>query len=179
MSSNPYASPESDVSTHANAEIQNTSIWNKKGRLSVLSYWGQTLLLAIVGMLLIAIVGVVALMLTGGLSGGLESFNPEDINPLALIPVAIVYFTIIWVSTCQAIKRFHDLNLNGWWVLTTLIGVGVIALLIPSKGQPNRFGGWRSTKTWEKVLGVIFLLFFVTALVSPIIGLVMSGVLNS
>ena len=170
MSSNPYASPESDVNTLANTEVQNTSIWTKRGRLSVLSYWGRAILLTIVGYALIALVLVAGALLLGG--GSIDqAFNPETMNPLVFIHAVIILLCMSWIGICQAIKRFHDLNLNGWWVLTLLIIVGAIALFIPSKGNPNRFGGWRQTKTWEKILGVIGLLLYALVLIGPFVGL--------
>jgi uncharacterized membrane protein YhaH (DUF805 family) len=43
-----------------------------------------------------------------------------------------------------SIRRFHDINRTGWWVLITLTGVGVFLLLYwaCNKGThgPNRYG---------------------------------------
>lgn len=175
MSSNPYASPESDVSTHGSAEIQNTSIWNKRGRLSVASYWGQSLAIFVISAIVISIVAGIIAYMTGGFDSPGESFNPENFSPLVLIPVAILYLVMVWISFCQMIKRIHDINLNGWWVLTTFIGIGLILLFIPSKGEPNRFGGWRQTRMWEKVLAVLLLLGLILAVASPFIGAMLSG----
>ncbi len=170
MSSNPYASPESDVTTFA-ADVQNTSIWRKSGRLSVLSYWARSMLLTFVGYGLIGIiVGAGAYFMGGGASLE-QAFNLENLNPLLFIPVLIILIAMLWIGTCQVIKRFHDLNLSGWWALTLLIVIGFIALFIPSKGQPNRFGGWRQTRMWEKILGVIALLLYALMLIGPFLGL--------
>jgi len=171
MSSNPYASPESDVSSHVNTAVENTSIWTKRGRLSVLSYWGHSLALVIVGYALMALAFFAATMLVGGETSLDQMLNPESMNPLVFIPVGIVFIAMFWIGTCQAIKRFHDLNLNGWWILTIFIIIGAIALFVPGKETPNRFGGWRHTRLWEKILGIIYLLLLILYFAAPFIGL--------
>lgn len=171
MASNPYATPESDVRSHLNTEVHSTSIWGKKGRFSVLSYLGRSLLLSIVSTLLIGIAIVAVALLTGNGASPEEMFNPENFNPLAFIPVAIVILASFWIGACQAIKRFHDLNLNGWWLLTVFILIGIIILFIPSKGHPNRFGGWRPTRLWEKIMAILYLMFLALSFAGPFIGL--------
>ena len=43
-----------------------------------------------------------------------------------------------------AIRRLHDLDRTGWWVLIAFTGIGIILLLIwdcmKGTGGPNRFG---------------------------------------
>jgi len=70
----------------------------------------------------------------------------------------------------MAIKRLHDRNMSGWWVLSFILILPMILLFIPSKGEPNRFGAWRQTRGWEKVLGIIYLLFLIASLVLPFVG---------
>lgn len=126
------------------------------------------MLVTIVGYALAGIVTAGALLISGGSIE--QAFDPESMNPLMFLPGIIILLAMSWIAICQVIKRFHDVNLNGWWVLTTLIVIGLIVMFIPSKGNPNRFGGWRQTRTWEKILGVIALLLYAVVLIGPWIG---------
>lgn len=52
----------------------------------------------------------------------------------------------LYPSICISIKRWHDLDKSGWWVLINLIPLvgGIIALVfngfLKGTGGPNRFG---------------------------------------
>jgi uncharacterized membrane protein YhaH (DUF805 family) len=72
----------------------------------------------------------------------LMASSPDDLTP-RLVLVLI----LLWPSLAIAIKRFHDRDKSGWWVLLGLIPIiGPIWLLIelgflPGTPGPNRFGG--------------------------------------
>ena len=166
MSDNPYAAPASDVEHHT-GQVENGSIFWGSGRLSVASYFGQYLLVIIA---IFLVFGVLA-FLGMGVGGG----SPEEIaalteNPVALAVVAITYIVMTWIGFCQLIKRFHDRNLSGWWVLTTFIIIGIVIVFIPGKETPNRFGAWRKTRTWEKVLAGLLAVFFFGSIAMAIVG---------
>jgi uncharacterized membrane protein YhaH (DUF805 family) len=67
--------------------------------------------------------------------------SPDDPTP-SLILVLI----LLWPSLAIQIKRFHDRDKSGWWVLLNLIPIiGPIWLFIelgflPGTPGPNRFG---------------------------------------
>ena len=44
----------------------------------------------------------------------------EDV--LSII-VLLIYIPIIWMSLAVQVKRWHDRNKSGWWVLITLIPI--------------------------------------------------------
>lgn len=157
MASNPYATPESDVAHHSGEEIK-TSPFTKKGRLSFVSFLGQSLIMTLVFTLLIAVVIGVFVFLSGG------EFSPEIFAAppvLMTVLMAIIYIGLLWVATCQSIKRLHDINLNGWWFLTFFIVIGVFLIFIPGKERPNRFGGWRRTRVWEKVAAAFYVILMI------------------
>ena len=72
-------------------------------------------------------------------------------------PVLFMILVILWPTTAICVKRLHDLNLSGWWMLSVfaisfvsnvihvsvsiivLLLVGVLSLIPGSRG-PNRFG---------------------------------------
>jgi uncharacterized membrane protein YhaH (DUF805 family) len=57
---------------------------------------------------------------------------------------AIVSLALLLPSIAVAVRRLHDLDRTGWWLLITFTGVGIILLIIWDcmKGTtgPNRFG---------------------------------------
>jgi len=64
MASNPYATPESDVENFS-GEVIKTSIWTKKGRLSVMSYLGQAMLMTIIMFAIIAAAIFILMLIFG------------------------------------------------------------------------------------------------------------------
>ena len=171
MTDNPYATPESNVEHHS-GKVENGSIFRGNGRLSVAGYFGQYLLLTLISVGINLGGGVAYTLATGGT---IADMSQTIENPLFM--VGLLIFTLItgWVGVCMAIKRFHDRNLSGWWVLSLFIIIGVVILFIPGKEEPNRFGAWRRPRTWEKILAGIALVFlivipFVTTLFTSLLG---------
>ena len=169
MASNPYASPESDVTHHSGEPIKTTN-FTKRGRLSLCSWFAHYMVLIFVFTLL-ALVIALAVSFLGG-----KELDPQNIdwsNPALLVAAiggVILFAVMIWISVCQLIKRFHDINFNGWWVLSTFILVGYVLMLIPGREEANRYGAWRKTRTWEKVVTGITLLSFFLSIVLAILG---------
>jgi uncharacterized membrane protein YhaH (DUF805 family) len=58
----------------------------------------------------------------------------------------LVNLLLLWPALAVSIKRWHDRNLSGWWVLVVLVPVvGWLAALVvngflPGTPGPNRFG---------------------------------------
>lgn len=78
---------------------------------------------------------------------------PEDAGGLASIGTAIFSLAafvqmvfLIWIGVAVSVKRFHDHNKTGWWVLVGLIPlVGLVWLLVelgllPGSPGMNRYG---------------------------------------
>lgn len=118
-----------------------TAFWKNyavfRGRATRSKYWWP---------LFINLVIVAPLSFCGGL---LISF--EELQPLANIAVALAGFFLLAIaipSWSVSVRRLHDLNYNGWSLLTTLIPfvgwvISVIFMLLfcyeGTKG-PNKFG---------------------------------------
>lgn len=69
---------------------------------------------------------------------------PSDDGFLLMLQIILLFGVIIPALSCS-VRRFHDIDKNGWWVLINIIPfVGWIALIIllSQKGTegPNRFG---------------------------------------
>jgi len=185
MASNPYATPESNV-TNEGAEIIPTSLWTAKGRLSVLSYLGQTLLFTIVyTIVLFAALFGAALIFGSDVDMSSLSNDPGSVPPALWAVLILIYAVVFYISWCMIIKRLHDRNMKGWWSLLLLVPpitlVILVILFIPSqgKGQANRFGAWRTTRGWEKVLGILYAVLLVGSIVASVAGFAYLGTLGS
>ncbi len=184
MSNDPYAAPTANLENLTDAPVIPTKLMSAKGRLSVLSYLAHGFVLMLATLAIMAVLGIIGTVVTG-LSP--ESFvAPESIdfsNPvlIALIAIAVIlYIALIVISVILMIKRIHDRNHSGWWVLALYIGsvipfVNIIAIFgflyvafWPGQKTGNRFGGRRPTKGWEKVLGILSLVLTVVAIVGGI-----------
>jgi len=131
-SQNPYQSPKSSVTDISHSEGEKLTfkqIWfSFEGRIPRKVFWLYSLLMIVP---VAVIFGVAA-----------------AISPKLMVVVAIpTYIAIIWISFAIQIKRWHDRDKSGWWVLIGFVPVigGLWALiengfLRGSEGE-NRFGG--------------------------------------
>lgn len=176
--SDPYIAPSADLQTGV-AAIK-TSIWSAKGRLGAISYFAQSVSVTLVFLVLFG--GVVGLGIltgeTGGIEGGVELNGVvKHILPLLTLPILVlsIYFTF-----CLIIKRLHDRDHAGWWSLLSLIPLvniiaGIYITFAHGQKHPNRYGGQRTTKGWERAFTIIFIVLLVVALVGGIAALVISS----
>ena len=134
MSDNsPYEAPESDISVSAGPTVLSVKeiYLSFEGRIPRKVYW----LYGVLGLF-------IGTMLAIGVIFGLASVLGDWVSVLA-IPV---YIMVIWASLAIQVKRWHDRNKSGWWVLIGLIPiVGPIWQLVECgflEGTPdaNQFG---------------------------------------
>lgn len=105
------------------------------GRINRGKFWT-----GIVALLVVYIVLIVINLIFRGI------FGDSVITMLIGIISIVVYLAMIWPSIALGVKRFHDRNKSGWWVLISLVPViGGLWYLIEcgflegTKG-PNQFG---------------------------------------
>jgi len=98
-----------------------------------MEYWMFALLQIVV---LFALVGV------GSLLGDEQDEEP----PTALVALLGLFFFAIFIPNLAVqVRRFHDQNRSGWFVLLNLIPylgsfVVLVFMLLPGTTGPNRFG---------------------------------------
>ncbi len=183
MSNDPYAAPSANLDNTADAAVIQTSPWSAKGRLSVLSYLGQSLVLLLITAALLAVLAGIGAML-----GGVMPTSPEAIdfsNPVLIVLFGIgilIYLVMLYVTVVMMIKRLHDRNHSGWWALAIFVGsvipfVNIVAILamfyvifFPGQKTGNRFGGRRMTKGWEKVVGILYIILMIGTIVALVAG---------
>ena len=109
-------------------------LFSFQGRIRRLHFWIGALGVGVV-------VGIVASVLLG--MSGLAQGTP---NPIIMVLLAALYVLEIWVGLALDVKRCHDRDKSGWFILIGLIPlVGAIWLLVElgfldGTQGPNRFG---------------------------------------
>jgi uncharacterized membrane protein YhaH (DUF805 family) len=102
------------------------------GRLGRLQFFGFSVIWALSG-------AVVALV------SGIDFESSADPS-LGGILFALVFFLVALVASLSyAVRRFHDFDKSGWWVLLYLVPVvnfvmGLILLFAPGTPGPNTYG---------------------------------------
>ena len=97
-----------------------------RGRATRAEYWWFSLFNTLLGMMVYA--AVQHLMGTEAADGA----------------ASIVQLALFLPMLAVGVRRLHDIDFRGWWMLLGLTGVGIIPLIIffclPGKQAPNRFG---------------------------------------
>jgi len=106
------------------------------GRAPRPEYWWWILAMVI----LYAILGVIDGAVIAPILG-FEPFQAEAAQPLSLVAALVLLLPNVALS----IRRLHDTDRSGWWLLLGLVPViGSLVLLVfyllPSTPGPNRFG---------------------------------------
>jgi uncharacterized membrane protein YhaH (DUF805 family) len=111
--------------------VQNSLVY--QGRASRSAYWWFALFSVILG------------FVCGFLQGIVSHSDSAAAGLLGLAPMWFVTIGVLVVSVPLGVRRLHDIDRSGFWVLISLVPiVGVIVLLVFSLSAgtpgPNRFG---------------------------------------
>jgi len=122
---NQYAPPLAAVADMAPraapAELKLFSHKGRIGRLRYLAYGSGA--------------SILYYMLIGGLTASVR-----DSNTLA-VAVFAAFGAVLWFTVITGIKRCHDMEISGWWSLTLILPVIVLAWMFwPGSRGENRFG---------------------------------------
>ena len=141
---NPYASPQGEIITPHSPFTPLTwkqILFSFEGRIPRRQYWGAMGIQIVVGML----IGLLAAFVIPSFGGNRDAASGVVIVLIVLmIPVGIFF---MWAGLAIGIKRWHDRDKSGWWMLISIIPyIGGIWQLIECgclRGTegPNRFGG--------------------------------------
>ena len=115
-------------------------LFSVQGRANRAKFWLVALGIAVVEVILFAVI----------LGGAAMSGDPEKIaaamGPVASIVILAFVVIATWISIAVAVKRYHDRNKSGWWVLIVFVPViGGLWYLIEcgflrGTSGPNNYG---------------------------------------
>lgn len=115
-------------------------LFSFQGRINRAKFWLIAVGIFVVEMIVFAALGGSAAM----------SDDPQkamaSIGPVAGLVLLVVFVVAFWISLAAGVKRFHDRNKSGWWMLIVLVpGIGGLWYLIECgflKGTtgPNTYG---------------------------------------
>lgn len=166
----PYQPPHANLSQPASGETDQSSVFSPSGRFARLSYiaWGTVLYV-----LMIVIVAVLA---AAGLIDATAEESPGVLQIVVSIPAAII-------GVLFGIRRLHDVNASGWWMLLSLVpivNIGLMLVLFLKAGTPdaNRFAPPRPAPTWERVVGIIGAVLLVLTLVGIVAAILIPFVVG-
>lgn len=172
---NPLDTPfESSIQPNVNKKQSNHPL-SADGRFTRLSFLAWNLILGISFTCIFFILFFIGLSGVA-LSGSLETQDPTGLfsHPLTIVALLlsfIAYIAFIASFIIIFIRRLHDLNKTGWFVLLIFIPiVGIIfsiyALVARGSTTANNYGPFRPTEQAEKFLGYLYLIFAGIFLVS-------------
>jgi uncharacterized membrane protein YhaH (DUF805 family) len=148
---NPFQSPQAAIDSEASEKpvlLERDIFWllfSFRGRIPRSWFWGASILL----ILLLTAVTAMAAIGSLSVSNGTGNFLPFLNVPL--------YVLIIWIFLALQVKRWHDHEKSGWWILTALIPVVGVAIQFVELGclrgtdGPNRFGDDPSDARWNRL----------------------------
>jgi uncharacterized membrane protein YhaH (DUF805 family) len=88
-----------------------------EGRINRVPFW-------IAGILVGIACDVAMVVLSGGIpAAGEPGAVFESVGPGRAIAMLVLLVVAVWIGLALAVKRWHDRNKSGWWVLIVLIPV--------------------------------------------------------
>ena len=111
MSENsPYEAPESDVSVSSGSSVLSMKdiFLSFQGRIPRKVYW---------------LYGVLGLMIGTMVAFGAVYLLSTILGEWILVLMLPIYIVVIWASLAIGVKRWHDRDKSGWWMLIGLVPI--------------------------------------------------------
>lgn len=167
-----YQAPQATL-TESTPQVQ-TSLWSSRGRLGVVKHMAWATVIMFLALASIT----AAVLLSGAHLGNVESVA----NPILLSVITLVSLPLVWLSIVMFIRRLHDLNMSAWFILLNLVPIlGTLFYLFiicaPGNKEGNKFGPYEETAGWEKAIGIIGLILFISIAILSIVVTVAPSIL--
>lgn len=91
-------------------------LFSFQGRANRAKFWLVALGIFVVEMIIFA-----ALFAGAAMSGDPERLQAAVMAPISLIVLIVFGVVALWVSLAVAVKRYHDRNKSGWWILIVFV----------------------------------------------------------
>lgn len=114
-------------------------LFSFEGRINRAKFWLINLGVIVVEAILFGVAGGGAMMTT----------DPADaassVGTMGLVAL-LLCIPLVWIALAVAVKRWHDRNKTGWWILISLVPVigGLWYLIecgfLPGTTGPNKYG---------------------------------------
>ena len=121
------------------------ALFSFQGRINRGTFW-KLIVLMIVGIVAAGVLAAVLIpqFMTPGAAAGAEAASGGG-GTAALVVIIAIYAVTIWISLATQVKRWHDMDRSGWFVLLSLIpAINLLVFLYlgfnPGSAGPNRFG---------------------------------------
>ncbi len=122
-------------------------LFSARGRINRAKFWGASLLFSACLALACGIIGYGIILAS---PADVDANGQFHVSGAAAIPFGILYVLYlvlaVWVAVCLGIKRYHDLDKAGAWILIAFVPVvgGLIYFIqagcLRGTPGPNRFG---------------------------------------
>lgn len=132
MNANPYSPPDSDVSNAGTSGYADVKVFTTEGRLGRMRFFVYNTSVS-----LLIIPAMIPMMMATRDMGGASGVG------MALF--FILYIFAFVMSVIFAVRRFHDVDLSGWFYLVMFIPIvsffmALYLLFAPGTPASNRFG---------------------------------------
>jgi len=119
MENNPYQTPAAAPAALSQTTYKptiNQILWGFEGRINRSTYWLWTVISALAFFLIFGFgIGFGELLATD------DSTEMAEPSTLGIVIAIIAFIPYIWISWALAVKRWHDRDKSGFWVLINLI----------------------------------------------------------
>lgn len=115
-------------------------LFSLKGRIGRKTWW----LTSLAVMFGFTVLSGVLVAMGGGLAS--SGSSPEAAMSGALLGLLLIFVPVVWTSIALGVKRLHDNDMRGWWMLISFVPVvgGLVLFVLMGfiKGdeEENRFG---------------------------------------
>lgn len=145
-----------------------------RGRFARLAYLAWYLVISLV----IVLVAILGIAIFGNSASTTDPY--ANIGTASILIMAVAYIVFFYYAIVFTIRRLHDLNQSGWLsllILVPLVNVFFMlyVMIAPGTKGSNNFGLPRPNKGWESVLGIIYIILSVLAIIGGIAVMTMLG----